>query len=167
LPSRLAAHDPRRPPLRWILRAPLALYRLRLGWLLGGRFVELTVPGRRSGLPRRVVLEVLRRDPASGALWVASAWSERAEWFRNLVAHPRARVRSGLRQLEATAEVLDDESAARELARYARDHPLAYWLIGPLLVGGRGSGSPDEIAAVARGLRIVRLAPDAAGAARR
>jgi hypothetical protein len=27
--------DPRQPPLRWLLRLPIALYRLGLGWLLG------------------------------------------------------------------------------------------------------------------------------------
>jgi len=168
LPSPLAAIDPRQPPLRWALRAPVLLYRLHLGWLLGGRFAELTVRGRRSGSLRRVVLEVLRRDEASEALFVASAWGERAEWFRNLAAYPRACVRSGRRRFPARAEVLSEEDAARELVSYVRDHAIAYrWLIGPLLTGRLVRGTPEELAQAARGLRIVRLSPEAASAAER
>ena len=89
--SPLARLDPIRPPLGWLLRLPSLLYRANVGWLLGGRFVQLTVRGRRSGQPRRVVLEVLG-TPAPGELLVASAWGRRAQWFRNVMANPEVQV---------------------------------------------------------------------------
>lgn len=84
----LPSFDPRRPPLRWLLRMPILLYGLGLGWLLGGRFVLLTVRGRKTGLSRPVVLEVLGPDPQTGGLFVASAWGGSAQWLRNLEACP-------------------------------------------------------------------------------
>jgi hypothetical protein len=36
-----------------LFKLPLALYRLRLGWLLGRRFMQLTHVGWRSGKVRR------------------------------------------------------------------------------------------------------------------
>ena len=54
----------RRPtgPLRLILRAPLLLYRVRLGWLLGSRFVYIVHRGRRSGAIREVMVEAVRLE---------------------------------------------------------------------------------------------------------
>lgn len=48
-----------RPPrglLRLAARLPLWLYRAGLGWLLSNRFLMLTHIGRKSGLPRQVVV---------------------------------------------------------------------------------------------------------------
>ena len=47
-------------------RLPIGLYRLRLGWLLGDRLL-LTHIGRKSGLPRQAVIEVVRS--LSTAAW--------------------------------------------------------------------------------------------------
>jgi hypothetical protein len=41
---------------RMVFRLPIWLYRLRLGWVLGARFLLVHHVGRRTGLPRRVVL---------------------------------------------------------------------------------------------------------------
>jgi hypothetical protein len=52
----------KRPPkglLRLMLRLPIWLYRLRLGWLLGNRFLLLTHVGRKTGLPHQTVVEVV------------------------------------------------------------------------------------------------------------
>jgi hypothetical protein len=50
--------NPHRGALRYFF-APVSLYRLHLGWLLGHRFLLLTHTGRRSGLRRQTVLEVM------------------------------------------------------------------------------------------------------------
>jgi hypothetical protein len=66
----------RGPNLRWLksrpagalrlaFRLPIYLYRLDLGWLLGHRFLLLVHQGRRSGLLRETVLEVLLYEPAT------------------------------------------------------------------------------------------------------
>jgi deazaflavin-dependent oxidoreductase (nitroreductase family) len=124
--------------------------------LLGGRFVYLTVRGRRSGLPRHVVLEVIGSSPETGELVVASGWGRRAQWFRNVMANPRVHVRVGRRRFAADVVALSDSEAAEVLHEYARAHRWAYsWFIGPLLLGHRPSATPAEFSALARVIPIL------------
>jgi hypothetical protein len=58
---------------------PIYLYRLDLGRLLGHRFLLLVHRGRKSGLLRETVLEVLLHDPATNESVVLSAWGEKAD----------------------------------------------------------------------------------------
>ena len=57
-----------------IFKLPVVLYRLRLGWLLGKRFMLLTHVGRRSGKVRRTILAVLRFDAQTREIYAVSAW---------------------------------------------------------------------------------------------
>lgn len=114
------------PRTRWqraLARAPIGVYRLGLGGLLGRRFVLLTHRGRRSGLPRQVALEVVGRDDTSGGVLVASGYGTRAQWFRNVIADPHVRFQVGWRRYEGTAHPLEPGESGRRLAAYARRHP--------------------------------------------
>ena len=46
---------------RWLVRAPINLYRVGLGFLFGTRLLMLEHVGRRTGARRYVVLEVVDR----------------------------------------------------------------------------------------------------------
>lgn len=124
MPKPITRHQPR-GLLRSLVRLPIILYRARLGWLLGNRFLMLTHTGRVSGLPRQVVLEVVRHDQEADTFVVASAWGERSDWYRNLVQTPEASITVGRRRLDVIAERLSSEDAADELADYARRYPAA------------------------------------------
>jgi len=95
------------------------LYRIGLGRLLGQRFLLLEHRGRRSGRLRRVVVEVVRRDPDRDAWIVASAWGERTQWYRNLLAQPEAMVQVGGRRRSA----LGRHRSWTGLARSCEDRP--------------------------------------------
>ena len=156
--SPLTRLDPTQPPLRWLLRFPSFLYRARLGWLLGGRFVQLTVRGRRSGLPREVVLEVIGGSPAVGELLVASGWGRRAQWFRNVLANPRVQVQVGRLQYTGEVVAVGESEAAQVLREYAGAHRWAYkWFIGPLVLGRRPSGTSEEFASLAHILPVLMV----------
>jgi len=66
--TKIAERLPVRGPLRMLLRLPIWLYRLQLGWLQGERGLMLTHIGRSSGRVRQTVLEVGGRRP----IWRAS-----------------------------------------------------------------------------------------------
>lgn len=117
--------------LRTFYRFPILLYKARLGRLLGGRFLMLTHTGRLSGVPRHAVLEVVAHEP--GVWFVAAAYGDRADWFRNILADPRVSVSSRGRSTRATAQVLSVAEAARVLADYARRHPRAARQLGRLM----------------------------------
>ncbi|WP_395297694.1 nitroreductase family deazaflavin-dependent oxidoreductase [Kitasatospora hibisci] len=110
---------------RLLLRAPIHLYRWRLGWLLGSRFLLLTHIGRTSGAHRRVVLEVTGRDPLSGGYLVASGFGPSSQWYRNIAHTPEVTVQIGRHAFTATAHPLNPTGSGLALARYAEQHPRA------------------------------------------
>lgn len=152
------AQAPARPRglARVAYRAPIWLYRVGLGWVLGRRFLLLEHRGRRSGLVRSAVLEVVRHDAATDTYLVASGFGERSDWFRNLLADPRARIHVGRRRADVTARWLARENARRELLDYVRRHPRAARAVARLL-GLEIDGTEDALRELAEVVPIVAL----------
>ena len=125
-----------RPPSKWmaaLFRAPVGLFRWRLGWVLGGRLVMLNHVGRRTGRERVTVLEVLFFEADPPTWYVAAAWGKRSDWYRNLAANPQAVVTTGRRRYPVTARLVDTEEAVRIHNAYVRNHPWAARLIGSMI----------------------------------
>lgn len=145
--------------LRAFLRFPILLYRIGLGRLLGDRFLLLTHTGRKSGRPRRTVIEVLRRDPVTGACSVAAAWGDRSDWVRNLRRDSRARVAIGADSFPAIADFLEKAAAAEELLAYAERHPTAFRALTRTLMGEAAPATCPGIARLAASVPIVMFRP--------
>ncbi|MBI4828206.1 MAG: nitroreductase family deazaflavin-dependent oxidoreductase [Nitrospinae bacterium] len=139
--------------LRWALRAPVWLFRLRLGWLMVGHFLMVTTTGRKSGRPRYAVIEVIKRDKVSRAYIVVSGWGVKSDWYQNILQTPQVRVDVGFRHFQARAEVVEAEQAASLLADYARRFPFPFRQLAKALTGESVTGTPDECA------RLVSMAP--------
>src|SRR5215472_17499272 len=103
MPTRISEAQRPHGVARLLLRLPIWLYRFHLGWLLGNRFLLLTHTGRKSGLPRQAVLEVLQYDKARAAYCVASPWSETPDWFLNVEKTPEVIINVGGRRFPAQA----------------------------------------------------------------
>lgn len=110
---------------RLAFRLPIWLYHSHLGWLLGTRVVLLTHTGRKSGLPRQTVLEVVRYDPATGGCIVASGWGNKSDWYQNITANPKIVFQIRSKRSEGIAQRLSPEGAAEELLDYGHRHPKA------------------------------------------
>lgn len=151
---------PERPsgPLRALYRLPIHLYRWNLGWLLGGRFLMLSHIGRKSGLVRRVVVEVVDRDAAQGTYTVCSGFGPESDWYRNLLAEPKAVIQVGNKHMKVTAHVLDAEAGADTMARYARRHPRAARTLAGFM-GFRVDGSEADFREAGRRLPFMRFEP--------
>src|SRR5690625_4457875 len=133
---------------RWLMRAPIWLFRARLGFLFRGRFVLLEHRGRTSGQPRYVVLETLER-PDPGTVYVASGFGPKAQWYQNLLAEPRCRLSIGRRhRAPAVARALGDDEAADVLTRYQREHPKAYGTLSGLIEDLQGDNATVPIVEV-------------------
>jgi len=117
--------DPQPPKgfSRFLYRLPIVLYRLGLGILMGRRFLLLEHKGRRSGLARNAVLEVIRFDREEETYYVVSAFGKRADWYRNICKDPSVRIQVGWKWKNAQAQVLDGEQTEKEILAYARSHP--------------------------------------------
>ncbi|MFQ5342950.1 MAG: nitroreductase family deazaflavin-dependent oxidoreductase [Anaerolineae bacterium] len=149
------------PPRGWkriVWRLPIWLYRARLGWLLGERFLLLTHTGRKSGLPRQAVLEVVRYDRATNTYYVVSGFGEKSDWFRNVMKTPQVTIQVGRRKMPAIAERLPLEDAERELLDYGRRHPTALRNLARI-IGYRIENTEEDVRALAQVLPIVAFQP--------
>lgn len=127
-----------------LMRAPILVYRARLGIVFGSRMLMLEHVGRRSGLRRQVVLEVIEH-PAPDAYVVASGFGDRAQWYRNVQACPRVRVSVGRRvSVPATARVLEPSEADGVLRRYTARHPRAWRRLKPVIEATLGAPVTEE-----------------------
>lgn len=117
---------------RWLARAPIPLYRRGFGRLLGERVMMLQHRGRRTGLRRYVVLEVVDREP--DVLILVSGYGPRSQWFRNVRAEPWVRVWSGrVRDAPARATALPGAETRARLEVYRRRHRRAAATLGRAL----------------------------------
>lgn len=106
-----------------VLHAPVWLFRLRLGFLLGRRIVMLEHKGRRTGKLRQTPLEVVGRDGDKYIL--CSGTGPKADWYRNLTAAPAVSLWVGPVRHEVDQRFLDESEGASAFARYEQAHPKA------------------------------------------
>jgi deazaflavin-dependent oxidoreductase (nitroreductase family) len=145
-------------PLGLAFRLPIYLYRLDLGWLLGDRFLLLGHRGRKSGLPRQTLREVVLYDPAIRESIINSACGEHADWYRNLQKGPAIEIRTGRERHEPLQRFLSSEEANAAPAIYERRHPWAAPILGRLL--GNPLGRPEAARrAFAESVRLVAFRP--------
>jgi deazaflavin-dependent oxidoreductase (nitroreductase family) len=141
-----------KPPgkvLRFGLRLPIWFYRAHLGWLLGDRFLMLTHTGRKSGLARQTVIEVVQHNKNTDTYYVVSGWGEKSDWYQNICKNPSVTVQSGGRTFQTKAEFIPTEKAIAIVETYAHDHPVAFNELSGLFLGERmkpGSDAPQRIA---------------------
>lgn len=144
---------------RALFRAPIFLYRINLGWLLGGRFLLLTHTGRKSGLPRQTVIEVVSHDKETGVYYVAAAWREKADWYLNILQNSMVRVQVGNKQFEAEANQMSEKEAELILWEYARKHPFAMRELSSMMLGERLSPTRETCARLAQSIPLIALIP--------
>lgn len=145
--------------LRFLFRLPLWLYRVKLGWLLGKRFLMLTHIGRKSGQPRHVVLEVVHHDADTSAYFVAAGWRCKADWFRNIQENPAIQVTVGAHNFKATAVVMQLVEAAATFYIYARRYPLAFRELTRLMMGEAFQSTQEDCFRLAQSVPLVKLLP--------
>lgn len=123
----MAATKPAPPTgiTRILFRLPIWLYRVNLGWLLGGRFLLLNHIGRKSGQVRQAVVEVVRHDTVTDSYIICSGFGEKAQWYQNLLANPAITIHVGRRQMAVHAEPLPKAMGGNEFVDYARRNPTA------------------------------------------
>ncbi len=136
-----------RSPL--LMRAPIWMYRARLGFVFGSRLLLLEHVGRKTGARRLVVLEVVGH-PAPDTYVVASGFGSRSQWYRNVTANPHVRVSVAHRAaVPAEARVPEPGQAEKVMQAYVDRHSYAWFALKPVLentlgapIGDDGAGLP-------------------------
>jgi deazaflavin-dependent oxidoreductase (nitroreductase family) len=160
MPEKISEPKLPRGLARLAFRFPIWLYRLHLGWVLGQRFVLLTHTGRKSGLPRQTVLEVVRYEKATGTCVVASGWGEKSDWIHNISANPNIIFQVGNQRAEGIATRLSPEAGSQELFDYAHHYPWALQELSRFM-GYRLDGSEQDVRALGRIIPMFMFTPHA------
>lgn len=102
---------PANPWMKALAKAPIVLWRMGLGPLLGRVFILITHTGRKSGLPRRTMTEY---HVLNGRKYVPCAFGERAQWYKNIMADPHVTIQTadGTEHVIARRVTDDDELLA-------------------------------------------------------
>ncbi|MBN1305412.1 MAG: nitroreductase family deazaflavin-dependent oxidoreductase [Anaerolineales bacterium] len=146
--------------MRLFFRAPIALFKARLGWMFGERFLMLTHTGRTSGLPRYVVLEVVNSEPGNGTYYVTSGWGETSDWFQNIQKTPQVKVQVRNRIFSARAERLPVEQAVENLFVYCQKSPLAFRELTGVMLGQKLEATRENCRRLAESVPLVALQPE-------
>jgi deazaflavin-dependent oxidoreductase (nitroreductase family) len=142
--STAAAWGARLLGVRWLVRAPIVLYRARLGFLFGSRLLLLEHIGRKSGARRYALLEVVGHS-RPGTYMVASGFGARAQWYRNIQVNPRVRVSVGSHKpVPATARPLSAQERNAALAAYAAGPPRPWARLKPVLEASLGAPIDEQ-----------------------
>jgi deazaflavin-dependent oxidoreductase (nitroreductase family) len=140
-----------------MMKMPLLIYRLRLGWVFGKRFMLLTHVGRRSGKVYQSVLAVLRFDENSQEIFVVSPWSG-SNWFHNIQAAPALEVETAGICYAPTQRALSPEEIAALFIEYRTQHPIFCRLIARI-PGWKINSTYGEFLELAKSLRGVAFRP--------
>jgi deazaflavin-dependent oxidoreductase (nitroreductase family) len=143
--------------LRVLLRVPILLYRMHIGWLLGHRFLLLTHVGRKSGTRHHTVLEVIAYASTTGTCIVASGWGEKAQWLKNIMANPDIEVTLGGHTHRARARRMSRNEAEQALRAYARRHPWAMKQVARLMLRRPFQGRDKDFALLVEQVPLVEL----------
>jgi deazaflavin-dependent oxidoreductase (nitroreductase family) len=97
------------PKLGWqkqAFRAPLVLWRMGLGFIIGKVIMVITTTGHKSKLPRHNMAEYYSLN---GKKYTVCAYGKRAAWYKNIQADPRVTVQTaeGIESMRAV-RVTDD-----------------------------------------------------------
>ncbi len=140
---------------KWLFKTPLVLWRMGLGPLLGHIFCLLTMRGRKSGEPRHFMTEYYRDGEK---LYVACAYGEQSQWYKNLMADPYVTVQTwkGAEPMKAT-RVTDGTELLKFVEGFRKRDPitLQWYLEGK----GIDQNSAEDILAHKTDLHIFRFDP--------
>jgi deazaflavin-dependent oxidoreductase (nitroreductase family) len=152
-------HYPKPPKgfSRFLFRFPILIFRVGLGFLLGRRFLLLEHTGRKSGLPRDSVLEVIRYDPNEAAYYVVSGFGSQSDWYLNISKEPEVRIQVGRKWMRARAETLPADRAEKEILGYAERYPRTFKVLAQGLLGMRIGENKEDLARLVRNFIVVRI----------
>lgn len=140
-----------------IFKLPVLLYRLRLGWLLGRRFMQITHVGRHSGKVRRTVLAVLRFDEKTKEIYAVSAWKG-SDWYYNIQASPAQQVEIGFVRYVPAQRTLSPQEITTTFIEFRKRNPIFTRMICSI-PGWKSDSTSEEFLELARTLHGVAFSP--------
>jgi deazaflavin-dependent oxidoreductase (nitroreductase family) len=146
--------------LRFGLRIPVWLYRLKLDWLLDNRFLMLTHKGRKSGSQHRTVIKVVRYDKATDTYYVVSGWGDKSDWYQNIQKDRSVTIRVSTRKFHSRARFIPFTQTVEIMEAYVHNHPIAFKELSSLFLGERSLPDGDAARRLAEKMPMVAFQPE-------
>lgn len=108
---------------KWFYQSPKWIYRARLGFVFGSRFLLLEHTGRKSGKVYQTPLEVAHYDEGNDEYVVTSGTGTKADWYRNIQADAAVSIWVGTKRYPASARLLPTDEAVEVMKGYEKKHP--------------------------------------------
>jgi len=118
--------------LWYLFRIPIYIYRWHLEWLFGKRLLLLAHTGRRTGLRRQTVLEVVEYRGEGPEVVVANGFGPDSDWLRNIQAKSDEEVKVGPKHFAASHRLLGENEAMKVIEQYEHRNRL----IAPIVRAG-------------------------------
>jgi deazaflavin-dependent oxidoreductase (nitroreductase family) len=148
--------------LLWALfRVPVYLYRWRLGWIFGNRFLLLTHVGRRTLRRHQTVLEVIEHRRAGPEFVVISGFGPTADWLKNIEVGP-ASIEVGLRSFAADHRFLPEKEAVSVIREYEHRNRFLQPIVRAVLtrlLGWKYSGTDSDRHRLVTRLPLIAFRP--------
>jgi deazaflavin-dependent oxidoreductase (nitroreductase family) len=157
MPEKIRDLHPPKGLSRLFFRLPITAYKIGLGWLFGDRFLLLNHIGRKSGLIRQAVLEVVTHDKETDTYIIAVGFGKESQWYKNLMANPDVTIQVGRRKLDVHAEQLSPEEAGETLLAFAKKYPFEARFVNAL--GYTVDGTDEDWRALGGELILIALRP--------
>ena len=142
---------------RVLFRAPIWIFKLGLGGLLGKRMLLLKHIGRKTGLLRQAVLEVVQYFPETNAYIVTAGFGRKSQWYQNILSNPEVSVQVGWKKWDVYAEQLSPEAGAEAFVDFCKKNPGEAKLAG--LLGFEVDGSEEDFQQMGEMMIFIRLQP--------
>ncbi len=145
---------PKKIWMKMMYKAPIVLWRMGLGPLMGRIFVLITTTGRKSGLPRHTLAEYFVLD---GKLYVVCAYGAKADWYKNMMANPYVTIQTwqGAERVKATRVTNSEELLDILKVIQKRNSVMSDWYFESLGI----DGTPEAILENKAQLYIIRFDP--------
>jgi deazaflavin-dependent oxidoreductase (nitroreductase family) len=113
---------PRQNWQKLAFKAPMLLWRMGLGPIVGKLIMVITTTGNKSKLPRHNMAEYYTLD---GRKYTVCAYGEKAAWYKNIKADPRVTVQTaeGTQSMKAV-RVTDDQELNQVVDLFMRRNAL-------------------------------------------
>lgn len=114
---------PSTPFAKFIVKMPILLWRMGLGFLMGQVFMVLTTTGRKSGQPRHTVVEFHQHN---GRKYVYSGWGEKSQWYKNIMADPHVTIQTADGTEKAVARLVRDDDELKTIYEFYTNNNNPY-----------------------------------------
>lgn len=146
------------PKSHWgkmMFKLPILSWRLGLGPITGKLFLLLTTTGRKTGVPRRTMMEYVK---VGGRKYAPCAFGERANWYQNLIADPYVTIQTsdGTERMRAVRVTDAAELLSVIDAEMRFDPPMVRWYLNSMDIN---PDDPDDILAHKDQIYFIRFDP--------